>query len=192
MSEGQTPNPSRIDFPATDNRQLVAQTRPPRPSILIPLLAVSSVALVSAIVLPYALVRKRLALLHDQVAKAATADALMRRDIHNLVTENTLMRGELAKTLGERGAGLQDIRKQLQLLEEHHRAGLEGVEDIKEQVRQGEVTRLEMNERLHEAMKTLLQAVQRAEVDAVKRDQAGVEWRRNLLNHFTIPGWTKK
>lgn len=141
----------------------------PRPS-LIPILVLGTVFLSSAAVLPYILVRQRLAILQQQVAQSAAAHAAVRRDVRILLTENSTMRGRLGMIH--------------QSLEETQA----GVERLKDQMQQGDVSKAEAESKAEGKLDEVMRAVQRAETDAVKRDQAGAEWRRKLLDNFRI-GW---
>jgi len=166
-----TSTPAKLDT-IHPSGQAYQTSHRPRPS-LIPILVLGTVFLSSAALLPYVLVRQRLASLQQQVAQAASAHAAVRRDVRILLTENSTMRGRLGMIL--------------QSLEENQA----GVARLADQVQQGDVLRAEAESRVHGRLDEVTRAVQRAEVDAAKRDQAGAEWRHKLLDNFGM-SWPKK
>ncbi|KZT05533.1 uncharacterized protein LAESUDRAFT_760089 [Laetiporus sulphureus 93-53] len=140
-------------------------------SPLIHAAAISTVLLTSVALVPYLLVRSRLTSLHQQVAQLGSANEALRRDVKMLVGENAIRRNEQQRFV--------------RLLEET-RAGVDG---LGSQWEGDEEVRREESKKIREGLRDLKQTIERVEMDAVKREQAGAEWRRNLADKFS---WLKK
>jgi len=144
----------------------------PRPS-LVPIAVAGCAILGSVTAIPYVVIRRRLALLHGQIAQAATTNAALRRDVQSLLAENSIRRGELQTFM----SSLEATRA--------------SVDALKEQVDSREDMRGDRDTKIREGLQEVLETVRRAEVDAVKRYKDGAEWSHSLANNMKKFGWWK-